>query len=120
MALGLQAAYNTVPSDFHVHHIASQFVRPGVKDLPLIFQVTRSSDQKNNAARIVFVSQQGTRLSMMTMDFIRQPILDDLSLSYQTRFPQGIEPPDDEVDDARFFGKGLLHGQGLGRIMSEF
>lgn len=119
MALGLMAAYNTVPVDFQVHHITAQFVQPGAKDTTLTFDVNRSSDRKNNAARIVFISQLGTRISMMTIDFIRRPILDGLSLNYQTQFPEGIEPPDDEIDDMKFFGRGLLHGQGLGRVMSE-
>ena len=119
MALGLTAAYSTVPSDFHVHHITTQFVQPGAKDTTLTFDVTRSSDSKNNAARIVFISQLGTRISMMTIDFIRRPILDGLSLNYQTQFPEGIEPPDDEINDMKFLGKGLLHAHILGRVMSE-
>lgn len=57
---------------------------------------------------------------MATMDFIRRPILDGLSLNYQARFPEGIEPPDKEVDDLKFYAKGFLYGQGLGRVMSGY
>jgi acyl-CoA thioesterase len=121
MALGLLAAYDTIQSDFHVHRLTAQFFQPGVPDKPLAFEIIRCSDKKNNASRIIFISQEGTRFSMMTIDFIRRPILDGLSLEYQAQFPEVIEPPDDEIeDDLKFYGKGLLRGQNIGRLMSEY
>lgn len=120
MALGLLAAYRTVQSDFNVHRLTTQFFRPGAKQKTIAFEVMRSSDANNNAARIVFVSQESIRLAIVTVDFIRRPILDGLSLNYQPRFPEGIETPDDKLDSLKFLGKGFVHGYSLPRIMSEY
>ena len=120
MAQGLLAAYNTVQSDFYIHHLTTQFFYPGIRETPITFEVMRTSDKKNSAARIVFVFQRGVRINMMTMDFIRRPIIDGLSLRYHAQFPEGIALPDDEVDDLKFFGNGLMHGQSLGRRISEY
>ena len=119
MALGLLAAYRTVQSDFNVHRLATQFFRPGAKQKTLTFEVMRSSDGNNNAARMVFVSQENIRLCIVTVDFIRQPVLDGLSLDYQPRFPEGVESPDDKLDSLKYLGKGFVHGYSLARIMSE-
>ena len=56
---------------------------------------------------------------MMTMDFIRRPVLEGLSLGYQAQITEDIDPPIDGVDDLEFFGKGLVQGQMIGRMLSE-
>ena len=120
MGLGLLAAYDTVPSEFTIHHITAQFFRPADGNLPLTWEVIRSNDQKNNSARIVFVSQgEDVRVCMFTMGFTRQPIQDDLSLSYQARPPDVFEAADDKSDELKYLGGGFLHGHSMPRVMSE-
>lgn len=120
MALALQAAYKTVPAGFNVHHLVCQFFNPGDPNTPFTFDVTRTDDRKNNVSRLVSTVQNGVRLSMVTMDFIRAPVLDKLYLDYQASFPKRIESPKPGIDDLKFVSQGLLQSQGIGRVMGEF
>lgn len=121
MAQALVAAYKTVNPDFQIHHLTTQFLQPAHGKLPLSFEVTRTNDSKNNAARTVSIIQKDRRIAVIVLSFIRRPILDKQSPNYQPHFPnyKTIEEPDEEVDDMKFAGKGMLQAQGLGRTFSR-
>ncbi|KAH8601674.1 thioesterase-like superfamily-domain-containing protein [Bisporella sp. PMI_857] len=114
LAQSMKAAYSTIPSDFQIHHISTQFFHAGNGKLSLAFEVVRTTDGKNNAGRIVHVSQEQKPICMMTMSFIRKPLLDGLSLKYQNVIPK-IEEPDDEINDMKFLSMGILSAQHMAR-----
>lgn len=117
MAQGLVAAYKTVSPEFQIHHLTTQFLQPTQGKLPIAFEITRTNDSKNNAGRTVSIVQKGSIVAVIVFSFIRKPILDKQSPNYQPHFPnyKTIEEPDDEVDDMKYAGKGMIQAQGLGR-----
>jgi acyl-CoA thioesterase II len=115
MAQAIVAACKTVDSEFHIHHLTSQFLYPARGEIPLRFEVARISDAKNNVGRTVSIVQKDKVNAFIVMSFIRRPILDDQSLNYQPHFPKNIEEPLEDVDDTTFTGQEMLQTQSLGR-----
>jgi acyl-CoA thioesterase-2 len=118
MPQAILAAYKTLPSEFQIHHLAAQFFHAGVYKPTLIFEVSRTSDSKNNAARTVHLLQSGRRIATIAISFIRKPLKDNLSLSYQPRMPEDIDEPDEGLDDIWAIGKGIVQGQALDMVIS--
>jgi acyl-CoA thioesterase-2 len=121
MPQALLAAYKTVPESFQIHHLTSQFFHPGLAKWPLKFEVIRTNDSKNQTARTVHLIQNSRRIASMTMSFIRKPLVDNLSLSYQSAMPRdvNIPEPDETINDLKNFTEGILQAEALDMVISE-
>jgi acyl-CoA thioesterase-2 len=119
MAQALIAAYNTVNPEFQIHHLTSQFLHPSHKKPPLSFEVTRTNEGKNNATRTISIIQEGRGIVMIVMSFMRRPRLDNQSPNYQPHFPKNIPEPDEDIDDMKFAGAGMIQAQTLGRTFGR-
>jgi acyl-CoA thioesterase II len=119
MPQALLAAYKTVPESFQIHHFGIQFFHAGAPELCLTFKVIRTNESKNNATRLVHLSQSGKRIATVVASFIRKPLNDGLWLSYQPAMPAQVDEPDDTIDDMKYLAQGLLHAQWLDMVISE-
>jgi len=114
------AAYNTIPKEFQIHQLTAQFFHGGQSKSPLTFEVVRSNDTKNGAGRIVNINQNEKLLAIIVMSFMRKPLLDGLSLSYEPAMPLGITEPQDDQDDIKHVNKGIISGQALDMVISPY
>ena len=115
MAQALIAAYKTVNPEFQIHHLTTQFLQPSRRKPQLRYEVTRTNEGKNNSTRTVSIIQEGKEIAAIVMSFMRRPRLDNQSPNYQPHFPKNITEPDDDIDDMRFLGAGMIQAQTLGR-----
>jgi acyl-CoA thioesterase len=118
MPQAILAASKTIPAGFQIHHLSAQFFHAGVLKPTLTFRVSRTSDSKNNAARTVHLVQSGRRFASIALSFIRKPLKDKLSLSYQPRMLEDVDEPDDGLDDIETLAEGILQGQILDMVIS--
>jgi acyl-CoA thioesterase II len=118
MPQALLAAYKTIPETFQVHHLTTQFLHPGISKPTLTFEVIRTNDSKNNATRNVHIFQSGKHLATLCMSFIRKPLIENLSMSYQPKMPAFVDEPDESIDDIGHLSLGILKAQSLDMVIS--
>ncbi|MEQ6333895.1 acyl-CoA thioesterase domain-containing protein [Sphingobium sp. MK2] len=111
LSQSLAAAQLTVPEDKICHSLHAYFLKPGLTDRPVAFSVTRESDGRSFANRMVRMTQDGTPIvnlmaSFKTAEDAPQyslpmpdvpmpdtlPKLDDLIAAYGDRLPLRHRP----------------------------
>ncbi len=107
----LAAAQQTVPPDKIAHSLHAYFLKPGLTDRPVDFAVTRESDGRSFANRLVRMTQDGVPIVNLMASFkLREraphfsvtmadvpppeklPKLDDLIAAYGDRLPERHRP----------------------------
>lgn len=85
----LTAAVQTVDDDKHVHSLHGYFIRPGIPDVPTIFQVDRLRDGRSFATRRVTAIQEGEAIFSMSASF---HLVDQDGIEHQDSMPRVIDP----------------------------
>lgn len=88
----LTAAVRTVDDDKHVHSLHGYFIRPGIPDVPTVFQVDRLRDGRSFATRRVTAIQEGEAIFSMSASF---HLINQEGIEHQDRMPQVI--PAEEI-----------------------
>jgi hypothetical protein len=65
------AAYQTVPEDFVLHYLQTNFLRTASRDKELVYKVQRLSTGKRTAVRLVTVEQSGRNVISATISFTK-------------------------------------------------
>src|SRR5277367_1305270 len=73
MAQCALAAYQTVPEDFVLHCLQTNFPRAASRDKELVYKVQRLSTGKRTAVRLVTVEQGGRNVISATISFTKPP-----------------------------------------------
>jgi acyl-CoA thioesterase-2 len=68
-AQALRAAASTVPEGRHPHSMHGYFLRPGLRDRPVIFHVERDRDGRTFSARHLVAAQHGEAIFTLTASF---------------------------------------------------
>lgn len=89
----LTAAVRTVDDDKHVHSLHGYFMRPGIPDVPTIFQVDRLRDGRSFATRRVTAIQEGEPIFSMSASF---HLVGQDGIQHQDPIPRVI-PPEEVV-----------------------
>lgn len=93
MAQCALAAYQTVPEDFVLHYLQTNFLGAASRDKELVYKVQRLSTGKRTAVRLVAAEQGGENIISATISFTKPPSSDsDLVLSHAV-------PPSTEMGD---------------------
>lgn len=95
----LTAAVRTVDSDKHVHSLHGYFIRPGIPDVPTVYQIDRLRDGRSFATRRVTAIQEGEPIFTMSASF---HLRDQDGIEHQDRMPRVVDPeeiPVPSVDD---------------------
>jgi len=71
MAQCALAAYHTVPEDFILHYLQTNFLRAASRDKELVYKVQRVSTSKITAVRLVTVEQGGRNVISATISFTK-------------------------------------------------
>ncbi len=90
----LTSAVRTVDDDKHVHSLHGYFIRPGIPDVPTIFQVDRLRDGRSFATRRVTAIQEGEAIFSMSASF---HLRDQDGIEHQDTMPRVIPPEDTAV-----------------------
>jgi len=69
MAQCALAAYHTVPEDFILHYLQTNFLRAASRDKELVYEVQRVSTSKITAVHLVTVEQGGRNVISATISF---------------------------------------------------
>ena len=85
----LMAAVRTVDDDKHVHSLHGYFIRPGIPDVPTVFQIDRLRDGRSFATRRVTAVQDGEPIFSMSASFHQ---LDQQGIEHQDPMPEVIDP----------------------------
>lgn len=85
----LMAAVRTVDDDKHVHSLHGYFIRPGVPDVPTVFQIDRLRDGRSFATRRVTAVQDGEPIFSMSASFHQR---DQQGIEHQDPMPEVIDP----------------------------
>lgn len=85
----LTAAVRTVDDDKHVHSLHGYFIRPGIPDVPTVFQVDRLRDGRSFATRRVTAIQEGEAIFSMSASF---HLINQEGIEHQDRMPRVIPP----------------------------
>jgi acyl-CoA thioesterase-2 len=99
----LVAAVRTVDSDKHVHSLHGYFIRPGIPDVPTVFQVDRLRDGRSFATRRVTAIQEGEPIFSMSASF---HLVDQEGIEHQDSMPRVVGPEEidvptiDDLDEA--------------------
>ena len=88
----LTAAVRTVDDDKHVHSLHGYFIRPGIPDVPTVFQVDRLRDGRSFATRRVTAIQEGEAIFSMSASF---HLINQEGIEHQDRMPRVI--PAEEI-----------------------
>ncbi|MDX1490914.1 MAG: acyl-CoA thioesterase II [Pseudohongiellaceae bacterium] len=88
LAQALLSASNTVPTDRQVHSLHSYFLRPGIIDQPIRFQVDRIRDGRSFSTRRVTALQNDKAILNLAASFQIQ----EEGLSYQAEAPKVKAP----------------------------
>lgn len=85
----LTAAVRTVEDDKHVHSLHGYFIRPGIPDVPTVFQVDRLRDGRSFATRRVTAIQEGEPIFSMSASF---HLVAQEGIEHQDSMPRVIDP----------------------------
>lgn len=85
----LTAAVRTVDDDKNVHSLHGYFIRPGIPDVPTIFQVDRLRDGRSFATRRVSAIQEGEVIFSMSASF---HLINQDGIEHQDSMPRVIPP----------------------------
>ena len=85
----LTAAVRTVDSDKHVHSLHGYFIRPGIPDVPTVYQIDRLRDGRSFATRRVTAIQEGEPIFTMSASF---HLRDQDGIEHQDRMPRVVDP----------------------------
>ena len=89
----LTAAVRTVDADKHVHSLHGYFIRPGIPDVPTVFQIDRLRDGRSFATRRVTAIQEGEPIFSMSASFHQ---IDQEGIEHQDSMPRVVSP--EEID----------------------
>ncbi|HHX84369.1 MAG TPA: acyl-CoA thioesterase II [Actinomycetales bacterium] len=92
----LMAAVSTVEADKHVHSLHGYFLRPGVPDVPTIFQIDRLREGRSFATRRVTAIQEGESIFSMSASFHLEG---QEGIEHQDTMPNVIDPDEIPVPD---------------------
>jgi acyl-CoA thioesterase II len=76
MAQCALAAYRTVPEDFVLHYLQTNFLGAASRDKELVYKVQRLSTGKRTAVRLVTVEQSRKNIISATISFTKPPSSD--------------------------------------------
>lgn len=89
-AQALMAAGLTVPAGRFPHSLHGYFLRPGVRERPVVFKVERDRDGRSFSARRVSALQHGAVIFDLTASFhVVEP-----GAEYAAPMPDGLAPPE--------------------------
>lgn len=109
----LSAAQATVPEDFTAYLIQSQFVRAGLPDAPLTYEVERISEGKNFAVRSIKVIQNGLVAFIALVSLTREPDSQRASIKHAEPMPSNVpRPPDYSPGDEFALDPTSTHHRG--------
>ena len=92
----LMAAVSTVEADKHVHSLHGYCLRPGVPDVPTIFQIDRLREGRSFATRRVTAIQEGESIFSMSASFHLEG---QEGIEHQDTMPNVIDPDEIPVPD---------------------
>jgi acyl-CoA thioesterase II len=101
LAQALSAAQRTVPADRFANSLHAYFVRPGLPDLPIDFNVARYSDGRSFSARRVEAIQGGKIILglMASMHDVEAGPVHQIAMP-QVSPPEALTPQDDVIAEA--------------------
>lgn len=110
MAHAAGAAYETVPTGYHIHCFQAHFFKQGSLDSPLLYHVERALTSSKFACRVVQVQQEGIAKAQFTIDFMNSNIdetspYDQAPKAGQETLGAATGPFDPELADFNFTGK---------------
>lgn len=99
MSNSAAAAYKTVPKDFEVANLQTQFVAGSKAERPFIYKVQRASGGKRFAVRIVTIEQEDKVVATIMLSFVNAKIWSGPAMTHSVSRATDYHMEDVEFDD---------------------
>lgn len=102
LAQAIYAAHATVSSRFILHSVHGYFLRPGDKEMPVVYEVDRIRDGRHFATRRVVAIQHGRAIFNVSLSF-HLPEKGSTKLKQQDAVMPDVPSPDGLLSDENFY-----------------